>query len=164
MPRCFRSGVRSRRRCCAADGARKPHAEGGRRTSPSRRGAPGYGLARSRCPHQALVARVSGDRLLRVRRDALYNGYLDRSVNSKVDVNRPDPVPSSQLQSCALAEVLKVVNRQALRLQLTNARARIFGHGSDTGHRKDKGVSRQSPANPCHSWLPDLGSNQGPTD
>ena len=29
---------------------------------------------------------------------------------------------------------------------------------------KDKGVSRQSPANPRHSWLPDLGSNQGPTD
>ena len=47
---------------------------------------------------------------------ALYNGYLARSVNSKVDVDRPDPLPSSQLQSCALAEVLKV-NRQALRSQ-----------------------------------------------
>ena len=30
--------------------------------------------------------------------------------------------------------------------------------------RKDKGVSRHLPANPRLSWLPDLGSNQGPTD
>ncbi len=39
-----------------------------------------------------------------------------------------------------------------------------FGHEQDTGLEKDKGVSRHSPANPRHSWLPDLGSNQGPTD
>jgi hypothetical protein len=30
--------------------------------------------------------------------------------------------------------------------------------------QKVEGVSWQSPANPRHSWLPDLGSNQGPTD
>ena len=30
--------------------------------------------------------------------------------------------------------------------------------------RKGTGVSGYSPANPRHFWLPDLGSNQGPTD
>ena len=65
--------------------------------------------------------------------------------------------------SCASAEMLQV-NRHALRLQHTDACARNFGHRSDTRLRKDKGVSRHSPANPRHSWLPDLGSNQGPTD
>ena len=29
---------------------------------------------------------------------------------------------------------------------------------------KRKGVSGYSPANPSGYWLPDLGSNQGPTD
>ena len=45
-----------------------------------------------------------------------------------------------QSRGGSLANAL-LVNRQALRLQHTDACGRNFGHGSDTGLRKDKGVS-----------------------
>ena len=73
--------------------------------------------------------------------------YEPESVSTKVEPDRPDPLQRRQSRSGALAEALQV-NRQALRLQHTDACARNFGHGSDMGLRNDKGVSRQSPANP----------------
>ena len=92
-----------------------------------------------------------------------YDRYAFETVSSEAGRDRQHPLQRRQSRSGALAEALQV-NRQALRLQHTDACTQIFGHGSDTELGKDKGVSRHSPANPRHSWLPDLGSNQGPTD
>ena len=85
--------------------------------------------------------------LIQRMRPRHYDRFAPETVSSPDEIDCPDTLQCSQPRSGSLAKAL-LVNKQALRLQHTGACARNFGHGSDTGLRKDKGVSGHSPANP----------------